>query len=210
MMGSAGLGRRVLGILTGMSIVVVSVMTSASAAGPTVTVTPTSNLMDGQRLVIRGSGFDPYKAIQVLECNGTASNPPPDATYCEGTTIDSSGYTDRQGTYVNAPGGQGALHTTKGYLLFALPDAVDTLVNIHCGHPKDPPCVLYIGEDHNNFTLKHAFVPITFKGQAVSHGGSTAPIALAVLIVVGGAALGLWWRSRKTRRAGHAAKLAGS
>ena len=157
----------------------------ASEAAPSVTMTPTSNLADGQRTTIRASGFHPYTAIQVLACAGTAQELPKDARDCEGTTLDSSGYTDAQGKYLNAPGDPSG--DTSGYRVAVLPSAEFKTVSIHCG-PHDP-CVLYVGEYFNDFSKPHAFIPISFRGAAAPAGSGASRTPL--VIVVAGILLGL-------------------
>ena len=171
----------------------------ARAGGPTATMEPNSGLGDQQRTTIRGSGFDPNTPIQVLECNGTLKAPPQDARSCEGLSLDTSGYTDGQGNYVDSPTDH--VGNTKGYLVLMLPDSLADLVGIHCGHPNDPPCVAYVGEDHNDFHKKHVFIPLAFRGQ---HGGGHSDgswvliLVLLVMLVTGAAAV-LWRRSRSAR-----------
>ena len=174
---------RALLALGGSALFALGVISPTAASGPTATVTPSTGLVDLQRITIRGSGFEPFTPIQVLECNGTMKSLPRDATACEGISLDSSGYTDRGGNYVNAP------HTgrTNGFLVLVLPDAQADIVSIHCGRPGDPPCVLYIGEDHNNFQRPHAFAAIRFKGQPASGGSSITWVVIVVAVLIGGA-----------------------
>ena len=47
----------------------------AQSASPTLTVTPNSNLTDGQKVVVQGHGFAPGSAGGMAECNGTPNQP---------------------------------------------------------------------------------------------------------------------------------------
>jgi hypothetical protein len=121
---------------------------------------PAGGLTDGQRTTITASGFHPFTGIQVLACAGTVANPPKDAQSCEGVTLDSSGYTDGNGNYRNAPGDPTG--DTAGYRVAVLPSPEFKTVSIHCG-PADP-CVLYVGEQFTDFSKPHTFLPMAFKG----------------------------------------------
>jgi len=170
-----------------------------SSPAPSATMVPTVGLTDGQRTTITASGFHPFTGIQVLACAGTIPNPPKDAQSCEGVTLDSSGYTDGNGNYRNAPGDPTG--DTAGYRVAVLPSAQFKTVSIHCG-PADP-CVLYVGEQFTDFSRPHTFVPMVFKGTAPagpSRGtGAALEGGLGVLLVV--AAAGAVLAQRRRRRA---------
>ena len=170
-----------------------------TSPAPSVTLNPSHGLVDGQLTTITATGFDPFTAIQVLACQGTAANPPKDSTACEGVTLDSSGYTDAHGVYRNAPGDPTG--DTAGYRVAVLPSAQFKTVSIHCG-PADP-CVLYVGEQFTDFSRPHTFVPMVFKGTAPAgpSGGTGAVLegGLGVLLVV--AAAGAVLAQRRRRRA---------
>ncbi|HEY4409068.1 MAG TPA: hypothetical protein VGO87_04250 [Acidimicrobiia bacterium] len=171
-----------------------------TSSAPSATMTPSRGLVDGQRTTITGTGFDPYTAVQVLACQGTVVNPPKDSTACEGVTLDSSGYTDAAGNYRNAAGDPSG--DTAGYRVAILPSAQFKTVSIHCG-PADP-CVLYVGEQFNDFSKPHTFVPMVFKGAPAGPAAEPGPvleggIGLA-LVVAAAAALGQR-RRRRTRAA---------
>src|SRR5260370_41970132 len=112
-----------------------------TSPAPSATMIPAGGLTDGQRTTITAGGFHPFTGIQVLACAGTVANPPKDAQSCEGVTLDSSGYTDGNGNYRNAPGDPTG--DTAGYRVAVLPSAEFKTVSIRCG-PADP-CVLYVG-----------------------------------------------------------------
>jgi hypothetical protein len=170
-----------------------------TSPAPTAAMNPSHGLVDGQRTTITATGFHPFTAIQVLACQGTVTNPPKDSTACEGVTLDSSGYTDANGNYRNAPGDPSG--DTAGYRVAVLPSPQFKIVSIHCG-PADP-CVLYVGEQFNDFSKPHTFVPMVFKGAAPAGrplgSGTVLEGGVGVLLVV--AAFGVLWNRRRRRAA---------
>lgn len=170
--------------------------TSAGAATPTAAITPGSRVADGQIVTIRGAGFPAHTNIEVLECAGAAAHLPRDATHCEGFTADTTGYSDAQGNFLDAPGDVAG--GTSGYHVYALPTPLAKAVSIRCG-PNDP-CVLYVGVDFQDFKLAHVFIPISFgSGPATASSGSKASWvvpALVVLLLLAGGGLFLIRRRR--------------
>jgi hypothetical protein len=148
---------------------------------PSATMNPAGGLSDGQRTTITASGFHPFTGIQVLACAGTVASPPKDAQSCEGVTLDSSGYTDGNGRYRNAPGDPTG--DTAGYRVTLLPSAEFKTVSIHCG-PADP-CVLYVGEQFTDFSKPHTFVTMAFKGAVTPGSGGRAGAAPATGVEAG-------------------------
>jgi hypothetical protein len=162
---------------------------------------PSRNLVDGQRTTITAAGFEPDTAIQVLACEGTVAEPPRDARSCEGVTLDSSGYTDGNGSYRNAPGDPTG--DTAGYRVSLLPSGEFKTVSIHCGPAA--PCVLYVGQQFTDFGKPHTFVPLAFKGAAPvgGSGGTGAGLdgGVVALGLVLAAAAGAVIRKRRHQRA---------
>ena len=157
---------------------------SAAEASPTASASPTTGLVDGQKgIAIRGSGFPPYREIQIEECQGTPANPPPDNTSCEGGTLDTRVHTDANGTFDDAPS---AMQPNAGYRVYSLPSHVLGLTtSITCD--SNDPCSLYVGVDQNDFSQPHAFIGLSFAVAAaptatppqppVSTGGPATPPA---------------------------------
>ena len=170
-----------------------------TSPAPSATMIPSNGLVDGQVTTITATGFDPYAAIQVLACQGTVAAPPKDSTACEGVTLDSSGYTDAHGNYRNTPGDPTG--DTSGYRIAALPSAQFKTVSIRCG-PADP-CVLYVGQQFNDFAKPHTFIPMAFKGATpASQSGGTAAVlegGIGLLLVV--AAVAAVWQRRRRQTA---------
>src|SRR5260221_13892785 len=113
-----------------------------TSPAPSATMIPAGGLTDGQRTTITAGGFHPFTGIQGLACAATVANPPRDAQSCEGATLDSSGYTDGNGHYPNAPGDPTG--DTAGHQVALLPTPELSTGTMH-GRPPDP-CVLYAGD----------------------------------------------------------------
>jgi LPXTG-motif cell wall-anchored protein len=141
----------------------------AGAAGVSATVAPASGLVDGQRVAIHAAGFHPFTNILVEECGGTMQALPTDNTACEGFTGDTTVSADASGNYANDPA---AANNSKGFKALLLPRPVGVRSPLTC----DPthPCVLYIGEDHNDFTQPHAFAAIAFGSATPAVPGPVA------------------------------------
>lgn len=192
------LGRIVLLTLGLASGVLATAGAPAGAEGPTASVTPTAGLADGQRVAIRGSGFEPFTRIQVLECAGTAKRPPKDNHECQGLTLDSSAMTDGGGSFVNSP--DDPTRRTHGYRVVTLPKPAMTPLGPHCG-PTDP-CGLYVGVQETDFARPHVFVALSFTGAPAPHRSATSrgPLVAGVLLSGGAIVAGLLvWRRRGRR-----------
>jgi hypothetical protein len=151
---------------------------STGATTPTGSMTPSSGIVDLQRVTVRATGFPPHQEIQVLECSGTAQSLPIDSHSCEGDTLDSGGFSDANGNYINTVGDPSG--RTKGYRVYVLPSKTLSVVSIQC----DPthPCLLYVGLSFDDFTQPHAFVPFTFKGAAAASSGHSSSAWIWALI----------------------------
>ncbi|HWW54870.1 MAG TPA: neocarzinostatin apoprotein domain-containing protein, partial [Acidimicrobiales bacterium] len=127
---------------------------SAFAASPTASINPSTNLTDGESVQVSGSSYDPNTPIQVLECAGTVSAPPSDAASgCDGTTLQTgpSLVTGSTGAFSNIP-----------ITVYVIPGATITSSPIQCDFTHS--CVLYVGEDKNNFSgAPKAFVALNFQ-----------------------------------------------
>ena len=152
--------RRVLGIV--LTVIVVATMAGCSSAPSTpsnapLTITP-GPYHDGQSINVSvgpNKYFTPYASIKILECSdpgGTASNLPTSALLrCDGNTI--------QGNTIVV--GHDGSFSQNGYVVYALPnpselgESADTkpVCNEH------NPCVLYIGQNQENFTAPKIFSP---------------------------------------------------
>lgn len=127
---------------------------AAASAPPSLNLSPAGNYQDGQAITV-GVGpngyFTPHARIVVLECadpGGTASNLPIDATTCDGNTV-------QGGTILVAANGS---FSQTGYTVYLLPSAVlgeQSNYKPICNQTNY--CVLYVGQDQNNFTAPKVF-----------------------------------------------------
>jgi hypothetical protein len=68
-----------------------------AGTGPSVTVTPNTNVKNGETVSVSGSGFPPNQSpLYVIECSGTTSQ-----SNCDTSTLNFSGSTDDQGSFSN-------------------------------------------------------------------------------------------------------------
>jgi hypothetical protein len=97
------------------------------------------------------SYFTPHARIVVLECadpGGTAANLPIDATTCDGNTV-------QGGTILVASNGG---FSQTGYTVYLLPSpTLGEQSNYKPICNQTNYCVLYVGQDQNNFTAPKAF-----------------------------------------------------
>ena len=68
LMTSIAIGTLILGGLTSLGVA------TASAAGPSITVTPNTGLVAGQAVAITGSGFMDNEAVYALQCTAAAAS----------------------------------------------------------------------------------------------------------------------------------------
>jgi len=149
----------------------------ASPATPSLTVSPGSNLHSGQSVSVSvgpNGFFTPHSHVNILECadpGGKAANLPKDDSTCDGTTIQGD-------TVLVATDGS---FSAPSYTVYSLPNA--TLGEQANGQPvcnATNPCVLYVGQNQNDFTAPKVFsAPFTVDPTAVStttvSGAATSP-----------------------------------
>jgi hypothetical protein len=138
----------------------------ASPAAPNLTVSGGSNLHSGQSVSISvgpNGFFTPNSHVNILECadpGGKAANLPKDDSTCDGNTI--------QGNTVSVAA-DGSF-SAASYSVYSLPNA--TLGEQANGQPvcnATNPCVLFVGQDQNDFTSPKVFsAPFTVDPSAVS------------------------------------------
>jgi len=133
---------------------------AGAVTGPAATVTPHTNLTDGQSVAISASGFPADRTLQVEECAGTTANPPTDNTACDGITLDSSTGTDSQGNYDN-----------PAYTVYLRPNSLPSPATISCD--ASHACVLFIGVDQNNLSQPHAFADLSFSAATTTTSATT-------------------------------------
>jgi hypothetical protein len=144
----------------------------AGAATPTVTITPapTGGMYSDQESVSVSVGpnslFNPYSKVVIIECAdplGTAANLPTSFSSCDGDTRQSD-------TVLVQPDGS---FSESNYELFAVPNAVlEEQANWTPVCNKTHECVLYVGEDFNDFSKPKIFSkPFLFTSDPATIGG---------------------------------------
>jgi len=116
---------------------------------PIGTFTAATPFSSGQNIEVKipaNSNFTPSAKVNILECSdpaGTAANLPTSVSQCDGNTIQGST------VFINSDGSV----TVNGYPVYALPDAIslgEPAITTPVCNPSNE-CVLFIGEDENNF-----------------------------------------------------------
>jgi hypothetical protein len=144
-----------LGVVTVVALAIAVAQTvGASPAAPSLTVSPGSNLHSGQSVSVSvgpNGFFTPRSHVNILECadpGGKASNLPKDDSTCDGNTIQGN-------TVLVAADGS---FSASGYAVYSLPNS--TLGEQSNGQPvcnAGNPCVLYVGQNQNDFTAPKVF-----------------------------------------------------
>jgi len=133
---------------------VASAQRAGASAPPSLNVSPQGNYRDGQAISVAvgpNGYFTPHARINVIECadpGGLASNLPKDITTCDGNTI--------QGNTILV-GGDGSFSQT-GYTVYLLPSSsLGEQGNFKPVCNQTNYCVLYVGQDQNDFTAPKVF-----------------------------------------------------
>ncbi len=145
----------------------------AGAASPTLTITPSSGgspYQNGVSLDISvgpNSTFAPYSRIIVIECAAPKGVMPVDDTTCDGNTVQSGS------VLVNADGS----FEVPSYRLYSLPNtALGEAPDSEPVCNSSVECVLYIGQDQNDFSQPKIFsAPFTVDPAATSTPTTAAP-----------------------------------
>jgi LPXTG-motif cell wall-anchored protein len=164
---------------------------TAGAASPAVTISPGpggAGYNDGQLVTVSvgpNSLFHPNHSIAILECadpNGTVANLPTSFSTCDGDT--------HQGDTVIVSN-DGSI-SEPDYEMYALPNAkLDEQANWYPVCNKTHYCVLYVGEDYNDFSQPKLFSqPFLFSSDAPTLAGGTAGGSTSTPSAAGSAATG--------------------
>lgn len=157
----------------GLSAVIIAGTQGAGASqAPALSVTPQGNYHDGQSIAIAAganSFFTPNARINILECadpGGLASNLPIDDSTCDGNTVQANTIlVGANGSFAEA-----------AYTLYLLPSS--TLAEQSNNKPicnQTNYCVLYVGQDQNNFSAPKVFsAPFLMGPSAGTADGSTS------------------------------------
>ncbi len=163
-------------------IVAFIVPATVGATTPSVAITPSGPWQSGQQVTVAvgpNSVFTPHSRIVVIECadpGGSTANLPKDDSTCDGNTVQGA-------TVLVQPNGS---FTVSGYTLYSLPNAA-------LGEqPNEQPicnatnqCVLFVGQDQNDFTSPKVF-SAPFAIQAASATATTTPPATTPTVAPAG------------------------
>jgi hypothetical protein len=155
-----------------------------SAAQSVGTVTAGTPFSSGQTINIvipANSAFaspDNTSAIEILECSAPNGVIPTLTTACDGNTV--------QGPTVTA--NANGSFTLTGYSVYALPDSVSLGEGSGgpvCGNTLATECILYIGNNQNNFTAPHLwsqgfFISPNATDNGAMPGDGSAPVVASV------------------------------
>jgi hypothetical protein len=177
-----------------VTAVTLSVMSVAGAAGPTEgtsvpdsavpigTVTPGTPFSSGQAIDIAipaNSIFSPTQNILIIECSAPNGDIPTLSSACNGDTINGPSIEPNADGSIGFQAATGSL-----YQVFATPDPAlgDTSTSPACGETAATECILYIGNDQNDFTKPHVwsqpfFIAPTSGDTGDNPGDGSAPTA---------------------------------
>jgi hypothetical protein len=170
------------GIVAVVAVIVVAIVVATGGGGtpaavdtpehPVVVMTPSPTSVtyhDGEKITLSVAAnkiFSPYSRIVVLECadpGGQVANLPVNDSTCDGNTVNPySILVNKDGSFST-----GRYHM---YQMFVLPNR--SLGEDPAGQPvcnATHSCVLYVGQDQNNFKSPKVFsVPFTISGSGAS------------------------------------------
>jgi len=140
----------------------------AAVSTPTLTVSPSTDLHDGESVSVSigpNSVFTPNSRVNILECadpGGSVANLPKSDSTCDGNTIQGN-------TMLVAANGSAS---DPAYTIYLLPSpALGEQSNNQPVCNQTNPCVLYVGQNQNDFTAPKVFS--TAFSIAPAAGGST-------------------------------------
>ncbi len=154
LLSGRSMGMAVVACVAPSIAVVVTVQSAGASAPPSLSVSPSGDYHDGETISV-GVGpngyFTPNARINIIECadpGGLASNLPKDITTCDGNTI--------QGNTILV-GGNGSF-SQSGYPIYLLPSpSLGEQANYTPICNQTNYCVLYVGQDQNDFTAPKVF-----------------------------------------------------
>jgi hypothetical protein len=159
-----------LGACAALVIVVASEhLNRASASDTSLTVSSLTGLQSGGSITVSigaNSIFTPHSHVNILECadpGGSSANLPKDITTCDGNSIQGN-------TVLVAVDGS----FSTSYTVYSLPNALlGEQSNAQPICDQTHQCVLYVGQNQNDFTAPKLFSP-AFAVAASSSGSSTS------------------------------------
>jgi hypothetical protein len=179
---------------------------SAQPVAPFATGKPFSSGQNINIVIPANSAFaspNNTTADNVVECSAPNGVVPTQTSACDGNTV-------QGGTILPAADGS---FTYTGYTVYNTPDTLigDTSTSPVCGSTSATECILYIGNNQNDFTAPHLwsqpfFVNKTAGDTGANPGDGTPEVPMAILLplsamgLLGGAVL-----IRRRRRSAQAA-----
>jgi hypothetical protein len=170
---------------------------AAEPLAPFTAGTPFSSGQGIDVIVPANSVFTPYAGLNIVECSLqpiTLANPnglPTDPSECDGNT-------NQPNTIIpNADGSVDYQAETGGlYPVYATPDPMigDVSDSPACGNTAATECILYIGDDNNDFTQPHVwsqpfFVTANGTDLGTNPGDGTPEVPLAIILPIAGMGL---------------------
>jgi hypothetical protein len=168
------------------------------------TVTPGTPFSSGQVITVAvppETTLTPNAGVRIIECAAPNGVLPTLPSQCDPTTIQGE-------SVIPAADGSFAIHD---YQLFALPDVVSLgespTGSPKCGDTAATECVLFIGDNYNDFTAPHIFSQV-FKitpnasDNGVNPGDGTPelPLAIGLPFAAAGIMGGVFYRRRHTAK----------
>jgi len=158
-------------------VALLSASAPADAAASALTVSPSTDLHDGESVSVSigpNSVFRPSSRVNILECadpDGSVANLPKSDSTCDGNTIQGN-------TILVAANGSAS---DQDYTIYLLPSpALGEQSNNQPICNQTNPCVLYVGQNQNDFTAPKVFsTPFTIAPAAGDSTTTTAATATA-------------------------------
>jgi hypothetical protein len=182
-----------------------------NSAVPVGTVTAGTPFSSGQQINIvipANSIFVSTTSLNVVECAAPNGVIPTSPSACDGNTIQGQSLFPNSDGSVNFQAATGSL-----YPVYATPDPNigDTNTSPACGSTSATECILYIGENQNDFTQPHVwsqpfYVKANGTDSGADPGDGTPEVPMAVMLPI--AAMGLLGGTVLIRRRRSAAKAA--
>jgi MYXO-CTERM domain-containing protein len=196
-----------VGALLGSAIVFSSAASAALPSGSIIPDPTGQTYSSGQNINVVVPANDTFSStdglgnnnsdINVLECSAPNGVIPTQPSACDGNTI--------QGNTI-LPDSDGSF-TYDGYTVYALPDSISLGESpdspVACGSTAATECILYIGNNQNDFTQPHLWSEPFFVQANSDDGGENPPsetpeVPYAILLPI--AAMGLLGAALLARR----------
>jgi hypothetical protein len=150
---------------------IAAVHTAGASAPPALSVTPQGNYHDGQNIAVGvgpNSYFTPHSRVVIIECadpGGLPANLPRDATTCDGNTV--------QGNTILI-GADGSF-SQSAYTVYLLPSpTLGEQSNYKPICNQTNYCVLYVGQNQNDFTAPKVFSAPFLIAPSAGTSGTTS------------------------------------